>query len=56
MYQTERTFQIKCENCGNVREVHTQGIILESEKICNKCGNMITEQNIQEIKGDFLLE
>lgn len=55
MYQREKTYQVKCK-CGNVREVHTHGNLLESDKVCHKCGTVITESNIKEVKQDLLLE
>ena len=54
MYQTDKTFQIKCEDCGHV--THTHGTLSEADRKCHKCGSLITEQNIQEVKGNLLLE
>jgi hypothetical protein len=54
-YTNDKTFQMKCDNCGNVKEVKTHGNLLEGDKVCT-CGTIINEQNIQEIGKDLLLE
>jgi hypothetical protein len=51
-----KRYQIKCSKCGNVREILTTGSITEQEKVCSQCGTIILEQNIAEIKQEFLLE
>lgn len=55
MHQIEKIYQVKCQ-CGNVKEVHTHGYLTESDKVCDKCGSVILESNIQEVKQDLLLE
>jgi hypothetical protein len=55
MKQSEKTFQLRCK-CGKVKHVLVQGQLIESEKLCDNCGEVITEQNILEVKQEFLLE
>lgn len=55
-YTNDKTFQIKCDKCGDVKEVKTHGHLLEGDRMCYKCGTLINEQNIQEVGKDLLLE
>jgi hypothetical protein len=55
-YTNDKTFQLKCDKCGEVKEVKTYGYLVEGEKLCDKCGTPINEQNIQEVGKDLLLE
>jgi hypothetical protein len=54
-YTNDKTFQLKCDKCGEVKEVKTHGYLVEGDKLC-KCGTLINEQNIQEVGKDLLLE
>jgi hypothetical protein len=54
-YTDDKTFQLKCDKCGEVKEVKTHGYLVEGDKLC-KCGTLINEQNIQEVGKDLLLE
>ena len=55
-YTNDKTFQLKCDKCGDVKEVKTHGNILEGDRMCYKYGTLINEQNIQEVGKDLLLE
>jgi hypothetical protein len=55
-YVNDKTFQVKCDRCGLVREIKTHGHLLESDRVCIKCSQLISEQNTQEIGGELLLE
>jgi len=55
-YINDKTFQLKCDNCGDVKEVKTHGFLIENDRICHKCSTRISEQNTQEIGGELLLE
>lgn len=55
MEQTNRRFQLRCK-CGKVKQILGHGELVEADKKCDICGQIITENNIVEIKQEFLLE
>ena len=52
--EKQQTWQIKCHNCGHVR--NEKGSFTESFKICPRCQEVIMENGIAEIKQEYLLE
>lgn len=51
-----KKWQISCKKCNHVRSFQTNGLLTESEKKCEKCGEPIDSTNICEVKQEFLLE
>lgn len=52
-----KRYQFRCQDCGDVVHKNVIGSLTENDKKCDKCGTIITETHIAEIKQDsFLLE
>ncbi len=54
--QEYKRYQIRCQDCGNVVHKNIIGTVSENDKKCDKCGTLITETHIAEVKEEFLLE